>query len=74
MVEYTNKGPNLLEDHFIDFQSKGIVVHMWPEGRKSGKKIFRIKLMFFAGPPSKSTYWVPEDLMNQHASFIRFVF
>ena len=33
MIEYTNKGPNLLEDHFIDFQSKGIVVHMWPEGR-----------------------------------------
>ena len=35
MIEYTNKGPYLLEDHFIDFQSKGVVVHMWPEGRKT---------------------------------------
>ena len=35
MVEYSNKGPNLLEDHFVDFQSQGIVVHMWPEGRNT---------------------------------------
>ena len=41
-----------------------------------GQKVERRKNDFIfsnylAGPPSKSTYWVPEDLMNQNAPFIR---
>ena len=32
MIDYSNKGQNIMEEHFLELQSKGIVVNMWPEG------------------------------------------
>ena len=33
MIDYTNKERNLLEEHFLELQSKGKVINMWPDGK-----------------------------------------
>ena len=82
MIDYSNKGQNIMEEHFLELQSKGIVVNMWPEGTSHLPPLLCYKDISVraswvvistpdSGPPSKSTYWVPEDLMNNHAAFIR---